>query len=159
MLEPRTSPEQRKSVVWRMGTKVHDGPNPGNIRPATAAGLSSKVQTLYISLVRNDVAVAPEDFQSRLRTLLGLRGAVLTDDELSQMADSYPRCGGKGPWDVRQYVARGGAGAREYRVVRGTSVQDVYRSAERLQADAVGTALNELEAEGRSPDHSPRAPV
>ena len=40
----------------------------------------------------------------------------------------------------------------EYRVVRGTSVQDVFRSAERLQADAVGTALNELEAEQRSPD-------
>ena len=77
---------------------------------------------------------------------------MLTDDELSQMAESYARCGGKGPWDVRQYVARGGAGAREYRVVRGTSVQDVFRSAERLQADAVGTALNELEAEQRSPD-------
>jgi hypothetical protein len=101
------------------------------------------------------MTAAPEDFQSRLRVLLGLRGAVLTDDELSQMAESYPRCGGKGPWDVRQYVARGGAGAREYRVVRGTSVQDVYRSAERLQADAVGTALNELEAEQRSSDHVP----
>lgn len=102
--------------------------------------------------MRNDITAAPEDFQSRLRTLLGLRGAVLTDDELSQMAESYARCGGKGPWDVRQYVARGGAGAREYRVVRGSSVQDVFRSAERLQADAVGTALNELEAEQRSPD-------
>src|SRR5689334_3376698 len=93
------------------------------------------------------MTVAPEDFQSRLRTLLGLRGAVLTDDELSQMAESYASCGGKGPGDVRQCVGRGGVGAREYRVVRGTSVQDVYRSAERLQADAVGTALNELEAE------------
>ena len=92
------------------------------------------------------MTVAPENFQSRLRTLLGLRGAVLTDDELSQMEESYARCGGKGPWDVRQYVGRGGVGAREYRVVRGSSVQDVYRSAERLQADAVGTALNELEA-------------
>ena len=109
--------------------------------------------------MRNDITAAPEDFQSRLRALLGLRGAVLTDDELSVMAESYARCGGKGPWDVRQYVARGGAGAREYRVVRGTSVQDVYRSVERLQADAVGTALNELEAEERSPDHQPRAPV
>ena len=71
--------------------------------------------------MRNDITAAPEDFQSRLRALLGLRGAVLTDDELSVMAESYARCGGKGPWDVRQYVARGGAGAREYRVVRGTS--------------------------------------
>lgn len=109
--------------------------------------------------MRNDTTLAPEDFQSRLRALLGLRGAVLTDDELSQMADSYPRCGGKGPWDVRQYVARGGAGAREYRVVRGTSVQDVYRSAERLRADAVGTALNELEAQERSPNDPSRTPV
>jgi hypothetical protein len=105
------------------------------------------------------MTLAPEDFQSRLRALLSLRGAVLTDDELSQMADAYRRCGGKGPWDVRQYVARGGAGAREYRVVRGTSVQDVYRCAERLQADAVGAALNELEAEQRSPDDPSRARV
>jgi len=35
----------------------------------------------------------------------------------------------------------------------------VYRSAERLRADAVGTALNELEAEERSPDYPPRTPV
>ena len=109
--------------------------------------------------MRNDTTLAPEDFQSRLRALLGLRGAVLTDDELSQMADSYPRCGGKGPWDVRQYVARGGAGAREYRVVRGTSVQDVYRRAVRLRADALGTALNELEAQERSPNDPSRTPV
>jgi len=125
---------------------------PATCHPGTPEGLSSTLRILYISFVRNDITAAPEDFQSRLRTLLGLRGAVLTDDELSQMAESYARCGGKGPWDVRQYVARGGAGAREYRVVRGTSVQDVFRSAERLQADAVGTALNELEAEQRSPD-------
>jgi hypothetical protein len=105
------------------------------------------------------MTVAPEDFQSRLRALLGLREVVLSDDELSQMADSYRRCAGKGPWDVRQYVARGGAGAREYRVVRGTSVQDVFRSLERLQADAVGTALNELEADDRAPSPPPRAPV
>ena len=132
---------------------------PATCHPGTPEGLSSTLRILYISFVRNDITAAPEDFQSRLRTLLGLRGAVLTDDELSQMAESYARCGGKGPWDVRQYVARGGAGAREYRVVRGTSVQDVFRSAERLQADAVGTALNELEAEERSPDYPPRTPV
>ncbi|HLB82331.1 MAG TPA: hypothetical protein VJJ54_04520 [Gemmatimonadales bacterium] len=109
--------------------------------------------------MKHELTIAPDDFQSRLRTLLGLRGAVLTDDELSQMADSYPRCGGKGPWDVRQYVSRGGVGAREYRVVRGTSVQDVFRSAERLQADAVGGALNELESQERSSDERPRTPV
>ncbi len=91
----------------------------------------------------------PGDFQSRVRTLLGLQGAVLTDQELSQMADSYPRCRGKEHWDVRQYVGHKGmgVGAREYRVVRGGSVQDVFRSAERVRAAAVGTALNELESQ------------
>ena len=142
-----------------MATKVHDVPDPGNIPSCHDGRAIFEGSNPVLSLVRNELTLAPDDFQSRLRVLLGLRGAVLTDDELSQMADSYPRCGGKGPWDVRQYVARGGAGAREYRVVRGTSVQDVYRSAERLRADAVGTALNELEAEERSPDYPPRTLV
>src|SRR5256714_8102691 len=115
--------------------------------PGTPEGLSSTGRILYISFVRNDITAAPEEFQSRLRTLLGLRGAVLTDDELSQMAEPYPRCGCKGPWDVRQNVARGGAGAREYRGGRCTSVQDVFRSPERLQAYAVGKAINELQDE------------
>ncbi|PYO40716.1 MAG: hypothetical protein DMD33_16470 [Gemmatimonadetes bacterium] len=88
--------------------------------------------------------------QSRLRVLLGLQGAVLTDEELSHTADCYPQCQGTGRWDVRQYVRRTGLGAREYRVVRGSSAQDVYRSPERARADAVGAALNELEAEERS---------
>ena len=101
------------------------------------------------------MTVTPENFQSRLRALLGVRGTELTDEELSRVADASPRGGGKGPWDVRQYVARGGAGAREYRVVRGSSVQDVYRTAERLRADAVGTALNELEAQDRVPERPP----
>lgn len=93
----------------------------------------------------------PGDFQSRLRTLLGLQGAVLTDQELSQMAEVYPRCRGRENWDVRQYVGNGGlgAGAREYRVVRGGSVQSVFRSPERVRAAAVGTALNELESQGK----------
>src|SRR5213079_2149884 len=142
-----------------MATKVHDVPDPGNIPSCHDGRAIFEGSNPVLSLVRNDLTLAPDDFQSRLRVLLGLRGAVLTDDELSQMAESYARCGGKGPWDVRQYVARGGAGAREYRVVRGTSVQDVYRCPDRLQADAVGTALNGLEAEQRSADHSPRAPV
>jgi hypothetical protein len=97
----------------------------------------------------------PGDFQSRLRTLLGLQGAVLTDEELSQMAASYPRCRGREHWDVRQYVRRTGmgvVGAREYRVVRGSSVQDVFRTAERVRAAAVGTALNELESQDRPRD-------
>lgn len=88
--------------------------------------------------------------QSRLRILLGLQGAVLTDEELSHTADCYPQSRGTGHWEVRQYVRRTGPGAREYRVVRGTSAQDVYRSPEQARATAVGAALNELEADERS---------
>ncbi len=93
------------------------------------------------------MAMEPSDFQSRVRVLLGLQGAVVTDEELSHMADCYPRCRGRERWDVRQYVRRTGVGAREYRVVRGSGVQDVFRSAERGRAAAVGTALNELESQ------------
>jgi hypothetical protein len=96
------------------------------------------------------MTIDPTDLQSRLRVLLGLQGAVLTDQELADLADCYPRCGGKGQWDVRQYVRRTGVGAREYRVVRGSSAQDVYRSAERVRATAVGTALNDLESDPTS---------
>jgi len=91
-----------------------------------------------------------DDFRSRLRVLLGLQGAVLTDEELSHTAESYPQCRGTEHWDVREYVRRTAVGAREYRVVRGSSVQDVYRSAERGRATAVGTALNELESQEKS---------
>jgi hypothetical protein len=95
------------------------------------------------------MTIEPDDFRSRLRALLGLQGAVFTDQELSHVADYYPRCRGKEHWDVRQYVGPTGmgVGAREYRVMRGTSVQDVFRSAERARAAAVGTALNELESQ------------
>src|SRR6266511_4831954 len=96
------------------------------------------------------MTIEPNDFQSRLRVLLGLQGAVLTDEELSHTAERYPRCRGKGHWDVREYVRRTGVGAREYRVVRGSSIEDVYRSAERVCAAAVGTALNELESQERA---------
>jgi len=92
------------------------------------------------------MTIEPGEFQSQLRALLGLQGAVLTDEELSQMAECYPRCRGKEQWDVRQYVRGTAVGAREYRVVRGTRTEDVYRSPERIRAAAVGTALNELEA-------------
>ncbi len=92
------------------------------------------------------MTIEPNDFESRLRVLLGLRGAVLTDAELSHTADCYARSQGKGHWDVREYAGRTGVGAREYRVVRGSSTSDVYRSTERSQAAAVGTALNELES-------------
>src|SRR5947207_5775218 len=114
-----------------MATKVHDVPDTGNIPSCHDGRAIFEGSNPVLSLVRNDLTLAPDDFQSRLRVLLGLRGAVLTDDELSQMADSYPRCGGKGPCDVRQYVARGGARAREYRAARRQSLQDVYRSTDR----------------------------
>jgi hypothetical protein len=96
------------------------------------------------------MTIEPNDLQSRLRVLLGLQGAVLTDEELSHTAECYARCRGKERWDVREYARRTGVGAREYRVVRGSSVEDVYRSAERVRAAAVGIALNQLEAQETS---------
>jgi hypothetical protein len=98
----------------------------------------------------------PSHFQSRLRVLLGLQGTVLSDEELSHTAECYPLCRGKEHWDVREYARRTGVGAREYRVVRGSSIDAVFRSAERVRATAVGTALNELESQEKSleqPDH------
>lgn len=91
------------------------------------------------------MSIEPNDFRSELRALAEMEGAVLTEEELSHMAEYYPRCRGKEHWDVREYV-RPTAGAREYRVVRGSSVQDVYRSIERDRAAAVQTALNEFES-------------
>ena len=110
------------------------------------------------------MTIEPNDFQSRLRVLLGLRGTVLTDAELSHTEECYARSQGKGHWDVREYAGRSGVGAREYRVVRGSSIDDVYRSAERAQAAAVGTALNEFESqekseEGRAPGGGTRSPM
>ncbi len=100
--------------------------------------------------MKSDMSIEPSDFRSRLRVLLELQGAVLTDEELSHMAECYPRCRGKEHWDVREYVRLTGVGAREYRVVRGSSVQDAYRSAERVRAAAVQTALNELESQEKA---------
>jgi hypothetical protein len=99
---------------------------------------------------KRDMTFEPNHFQTRLRVLLGLQGAVLTDEELFHTAERYPRSRGKGHWDVREYVRRSGVGAREYRVVRGSSIEDGYRSGERVRAAAVGTALNELESQERS---------
>ncbi len=96
------------------------------------------------------MTIEPYEFPGRLRARLGGQGVEFTDEELARMADRYRLCAGKERWDVRQYVGRTGVGAREYRVVRGTGVQDVYRSTERGQADAVGAALNAVESEGKS---------
>jgi hypothetical protein len=100
--------------------------------------------------IGTDMTTEPSDLQSRLRVFLELQGAGVTDEELSHMAESYRQCLGKEHWDVREYVRRTGVGAREYRVVRGSGVQDVYRSAERARASAVRTALNELETQEKS---------
>src|SRR2546428_14062016 len=102
------------------------------------------------------MTIEPNDFQSRLRVLLGRQGTVLTDEELSHTTERYPRCRGKGHWDVREYVRRTVVGAREYRVVRGRSIEDVYRSAERVRAAAAGTALNQLESQERSGEARPQ---
>jgi predicted nucleotidyltransferase component of viral defense system len=76
-----------------------------------------------------------------------LQGTTLTAEELSQVRERYQRCRGKDLWDVREYASVSAVGAREYRVVRGSSTQDVYRSSERNHATAVRAALNELESE------------
>src|SRR2546427_11094493 len=86
------------------------------------------------------------DFPNRLRAHVELQGASLTAEELSHVGECYPRCRGKDHWDVREYARGTGIGAREYRVVRGTSTVDVYRSTDRAHASAVQAALNELES-------------
>ena len=95
--------------------------------------------------------VESQDFPSLLRAHVELQGAILTPEELSHVRECYPRCRGKDQWDVREYASVIAIGAREYRVVRGSSTQDVYRSTERGHASAVRAALNELESgEGRT---------
>ena len=91
------------------------------------------------------MSVEGGDFRSRVEGLLQRDGIVLTDLELSRLAERYPRCAGRDPWDVREYARHAHPGAREYRVLRGSGVQDVYASVEREHASAVRTALNELE--------------
>lgn len=98
------------------------------------------------------MSVESSDFPSMLRAHVELQGAFLTAEEMSHVRDVYPRCRGKGLWDVREYASVTAVGAREYRVVRGTSTQDVFRSTERSHASAVRTALNELESEDARAD-------
>lgn len=94
------------------------------------------------------MTIEPVEFRHRFRALLEAGGTVLTDEQLTRVAEWYPKCPGKDLWDIREYARRSGLGAREYRVIRGTSVQDVYRSDERVSAAAVRSALNEIEAAG-----------
>ncbi|HTR21975.1 MAG TPA: hypothetical protein VMH88_14075 [Gemmatimonadales bacterium] len=91
------------------------------------------------------MTAAISDFNDRVRVLINQQGVVVTEPELSRLASRYPECGGTDLWDVRAYVRSVGLGAREYHVVRGSSVVDVYRSTERDNAAAVRSALNDLE--------------
>jgi len=93
------------------------------------------------------MTVETADFPSRVRVHLDLQGAVLTDAELARVAERYPRCPGTEPWGIREYARPTGLGAREYRVVRGSGMQNVYCSAERVSAAAVQAALNDLESQ------------
>ena len=90
--------------------------------------------------------IEPVDFRSRPRALAETEGTVLTEDELSRIAASHPHCPGADLWEVRVYARTTTLGAREYRVVRGASVLDVYSTLERVRAAAVRNALNDLES-------------
>lgn len=93
-----------------------------------------------------------------LHARLELWGEVFSVEELARVGEQYARCRGDDHWDVREYAQSAGVGAREYRVVRGSSVYDVYRSAERARAVAVRAALNDLESHdgaGKPPGEPP----
>jgi hypothetical protein len=100
------------------------------------------------------MTVQTSDFRNRVEGLLGREGVVLTDREMSRITDRYPLCGGREPWDVREYARHDNPGAREYRVLRGRRVQDVYASVERERAAAVQYALNEMESQDEAGDRS-----
>jgi hypothetical protein len=85
------------------------------------------------------------DVPPLLRAHIHVQGVPLTEDELSKLWVSCLGYEATGRWQVREYARVTGVGAREYRVVRGSSIRDVYRSPDRRRATAVGTALNELE--------------
>ncbi|MGH7699072.1 MAG: hypothetical protein ACREMJ_00910 [Gemmatimonadales bacterium] len=97
------------------------------------------------------MTIEPVDLQRRLQALLEAGGTVLTEAQLARMAEWYPKCPGKDAWDVREYASSSGLGAREYRVIRGTSVQEVYRSPDRGSAAAVRAVLNELDSQQKAP--------
>jgi hypothetical protein len=93
------------------------------------------------------MSIESGDLPSLLRAHVELQGAILTPEELSQIGERYPRCRGKDLWDIREYASGTPFGAREYRVVRGSSTQDIYRTTEREHAAAVRAALNGLESQ------------
>jgi hypothetical protein len=91
------------------------------------------------------MSIGSIDFPTLLRAHVYVQGLILTEDDLSKLGSCYLGYGGAGRWEVREYVRITGGGPREYRVVRGVSIRDVYRCAERGRADIVATVLNELE--------------
>jgi len=92
------------------------------------------------------MSIGSIDFPTLLRAHVYVQGLILTEDDLSKLGSCYLGYGGAGRWEVREYVRVTGGGPREYRVVRGVSIRDVYRCAELGRANIVATALNELEA-------------
>ena len=86
------------------------------------------------------------DFRQRLQHVLELDGTALTEAQLARLTERYASCNGTELWDVREYARATRLGAREYRVVRGTGITDVFASAQRENATAVRTALNALES-------------
>jgi hypothetical protein len=102
------------------------------------------------------MSIESGDFSNLLRAHVELQGTTLSAEEISHVGECYPRCRGKDQWDVREYASVTPFGAREYRVVRGTSTQDVYRSTERGHASAVRSALNELESGEARTDRPPQ---
>ena len=91
--------------------------------------------------------MTPTDFHNQLAAVAEREGVALTEVQVDRIVERYRHCPGREPWAVRAYAkAWSSQGAREYRVMRGNSVQDVYVSPLLDSASAIGAALNELES-------------
>src|SRR5256885_17250495 len=86
--------------------------------------------------------IESSDFPSLLRAHVELQGTTLTAEELSHVGECYPRCRGKDLWDVREYASATAVGAREHRVVPGSSPQAVYPPPQPGHAAAPRAALH-----------------
>jgi hypothetical protein len=91
--------------------------------------------------------VTAADFHAQLAAVTGREGVALSSVQITRIVEQYRHCPGREPWAVRAYArAWSSQGAREYRVMRGSSVHEVYVSPLLDSATAVGAALNELES-------------
>ena len=126
------------------------------MQPHAGAGAGWPWLQQVVAVGDPHMSIESSDFPNLLRAHVELQGAFLTAEELSHLGDRYPRCRGKDLWDVREYASVIALGAREYRVVRGSSTQDVYRSTERDHASAVRAALNELESQETRTEKPPQ---